>query len=145
MIVILKAFVERCLSLVTLIPSNFPGSTYVLAGASSTALPLDPIVVAHRKIDSGKTLPRLCGYQGAICRLGNGAYNFFCGLSPACRVPIVQFVAHSILALSLVLNLGVNINLNASQLKEGTHMVKTTKTTKVAATDSKKATGLGCV
>jgi len=73
------------------------------------------------------------------------AYNSFGGLSPACRVPIVRLVAHGILALSLVLNLGVSINLNTSHPKEGLHMAKTTRTTKVAAARSKKATGLGCV
>jgi hypothetical protein len=44
----------------------------------------------------------------------------------------VQFVAHSILALSLVLNLGVNIN--RKPLEGGTaygEKVKTTRTTKV--------------
>jgi len=67
-------------------------------------------------------------------------------LSPACRVPIVRLVAHGILALSLVLNLGVSIDLNTSHPKEGLHMVKTTRTTKVAATTmGKKATGLGSV
>jgi hypothetical protein len=84
-------------------------------------------------------------YQRAICGSTCEEYNFSSGLSPACRVPIVQLVAHGILALSLALNLGITINLETSQPKEGLHMVKTTKTTKVATEKSKTATGLGCV
>jgi len=67
------------------------------------------------------------------------------GLSPACRVPTLRLVAHGILALSLVFNLGISINLNVSHTKEGLHMVKTTNTTTAAVTESGKATGLGCV
>lgn len=78
-------------------------------------------------------------------RFGGTGVQLFGGLSPACRVPIMQLVAHGILTLSLVLNLGVNINLNTRDTKEGLHMVKTIKTTKVATTRSTKATGLGCV
>ena len=71
--------------------------------------------------------------------------QFFGGLSPACWAPIVRLVAHGILALSMVLNLGVNINLNTSHSEEGLQMVKTTRTTKVAVIKDNKATGLGCV
>jgi hypothetical protein len=64
-------------------------------------------------------------------------------LSPACRVPTLRLVAHGILALSLVVNLGWNIDLNVNRSKEGVHMVKTTNTKQVAK--RRNATGLGCV
>jgi hypothetical protein len=47
-------------------------------------------------------------------------------LKPAkCWCPAWRAVAHVVLVLSLVFNVGININLN--QPKEGTHMAKTIK------------------
>ena len=64
------------------------------------------------------------------------------GLSPACRVPILQFATHIILAFSLIVNLGWNINLNVNGSNKEVHMDKTTNTKQVVV---KKSTGLGCV
>jgi hypothetical protein len=71
-------------------------------------------------------------------------------LSPANRVPIWRAVAHAVLVLSLVFNVGINISLN--QPKEGTHMENTIKKSALSGKRNagstkraEKTTGTNCM
>jgi len=69
------------------------------------------------------------------------------GLSPLHRVPIArQLTAHVVLFLTLVFNLGININL--SQHTKGTHMTKTIHQSAASIgnlTRAQETVGEGCV
>jgi len=68
-------------------------------------------------------------------------------LSPGHRAPVTkQLAAHVVLILSLVLNVGININL--SQNTKGMHMTKTTHQPTAStghATKNHETDGNGCV